>query len=205
MSGFRFSSSIFGLTSRDGFAAVCRRAKHGYDAIFAADHLGDAAPSRRRSSPPSSTGSAPWECRGRAGSLDPQVKPHMDAAVQAPVHGRSGGYSWARPASSSARSAASSRARSGAGHRSAPGSPLPRRQQVQQSWSGSSDRARVRMRRASAWSPHCRSRSAGAGVQPDRVVERGEVGQRLAAHLPPANRRSPARTAPSRPAAPRRS
>jgi len=45
MSGFRFSSSIFGLTSRDGFAAVCRRAKnHGYDAIFAADHQGDAAP-----------------------------------------------------------------------------------------------------------------------------------------------------------------
>jgi len=45
MSGFRFSSSIFGLTSRDEFAAMCRRAEnHGYDAIFAADHLGDAAP-----------------------------------------------------------------------------------------------------------------------------------------------------------------
>ena len=45
MSGFRFSSSIFGLTSRDEFAAMCRRAEsHGYDTIFAVDHLGDAAP-----------------------------------------------------------------------------------------------------------------------------------------------------------------
>jgi len=45
MSSFRFSSNIFGLTSRDEFAAMCRRAEnHGYDTIFAADHLGDAAP-----------------------------------------------------------------------------------------------------------------------------------------------------------------
>jgi probable F420-dependent oxidoreductase len=45
MSGFRFSSNIFGLKSRDEFAAMCRRAEnHGYDAIFAADHLGHAAP-----------------------------------------------------------------------------------------------------------------------------------------------------------------
>ena len=45
MSSFRFSSNIFGLTSRDEFAAMCRRAEnYGYDTIFAADHLGDAAP-----------------------------------------------------------------------------------------------------------------------------------------------------------------
>jgi probable F420-dependent oxidoreductase len=45
MSGFRFSSNIFGLRSRDEFAAMCRRAEsHGYDTIFAADHLGHAAP-----------------------------------------------------------------------------------------------------------------------------------------------------------------
>src|SRR5215467_13052103 len=45
MSSFRFSSNIFGLTSRDEFAAMCRRAEnYGYDTIFAVDHLGDAAP-----------------------------------------------------------------------------------------------------------------------------------------------------------------
>jgi hypothetical protein len=44
MSGFRFWSNIFGLTSRDEFAAMCRAENHGYDTIFGADHLGDAAP-----------------------------------------------------------------------------------------------------------------------------------------------------------------
>ena len=45
MSSFRFSSNIFGLTSRDEFAAMCRRAEnYGYDTIFAADHLGNPAP-----------------------------------------------------------------------------------------------------------------------------------------------------------------
>src|SRR5262249_18163643 len=45
MSSFRFSSNIFGLTSRDEFVAMCRRAEnYGYDTIFAVDHLGDAAP-----------------------------------------------------------------------------------------------------------------------------------------------------------------
>ncbi|HZC41646.1 MAG TPA: TIGR03621 family F420-dependent LLM class oxidoreductase [Streptosporangiaceae bacterium] len=45
MSGFRFSSNIFGLRTRDEFAAMCRRAEsYGYDTIFAADHLGHAAP-----------------------------------------------------------------------------------------------------------------------------------------------------------------
>ena len=45
MREFRFSSNIFGLRSRADFVALCRRAEsHGYDAIFAADHLGLAAP-----------------------------------------------------------------------------------------------------------------------------------------------------------------
>ena len=45
MSSFKFSSNIFGLKSRDEFAAMCRRAEnYGYDTIFAADHLGHAAP-----------------------------------------------------------------------------------------------------------------------------------------------------------------
>lgn len=45
MSSFRFSSNIFGLKSRDEFAAMCRRAEgYGYDTIFAADHLGLTAP-----------------------------------------------------------------------------------------------------------------------------------------------------------------
>ena len=45
MSSFRFSSKIFGIRSRDEFAAMSRRAEnYGYDTIFAADHLGHAAP-----------------------------------------------------------------------------------------------------------------------------------------------------------------
>lgn len=45
MSGFRFSSNIFGLRSADEFVAMCHRAEnYGYDTIFAADHLGHAAP-----------------------------------------------------------------------------------------------------------------------------------------------------------------
>jgi probable F420-dependent oxidoreductase len=45
MRSFRFSSNIFGLKSRDEFVAMCRRAEnYGYDTIFAADHLGHAAP-----------------------------------------------------------------------------------------------------------------------------------------------------------------
>jgi probable F420-dependent oxidoreductase len=45
MNGFRFSSNIFGLNSAREFAAMCRRAEgYGYDTIFAADHLGNAAP-----------------------------------------------------------------------------------------------------------------------------------------------------------------
>lgn len=45
MSSFRFSSNIFGIRDRDEFAAMCRRAEsYGYDTIFAADHLGHAAP-----------------------------------------------------------------------------------------------------------------------------------------------------------------
>jgi probable F420-dependent oxidoreductase len=44
-SGFRFSSNIFGLRSAGEFAAMCHRAEnYGYDTIFAADHLGHAAP-----------------------------------------------------------------------------------------------------------------------------------------------------------------
>lgn len=45
MRGFRFSVNTFGLTSRADFTGFCRRAEDaGYDTIFAADHLGDAAP-----------------------------------------------------------------------------------------------------------------------------------------------------------------
>jgi probable F420-dependent oxidoreductase len=45
MGSFKFSSNIFGLKSCDEFAAMCRRAEdYGYDTIFAADHLGHAAP-----------------------------------------------------------------------------------------------------------------------------------------------------------------
>lgn len=45
MRAFRFSTNTFGLTSRADFTGFCRRAEDlGYDTIFAADHLGDAAP-----------------------------------------------------------------------------------------------------------------------------------------------------------------
>jgi probable F420-dependent oxidoreductase len=45
MVSFRFSSNVFGLKSADEFAAMCRRAEnYGYDTVFAADHLGHAAP-----------------------------------------------------------------------------------------------------------------------------------------------------------------
>ncbi|HEY2203680.1 MAG TPA: TIGR03621 family F420-dependent LLM class oxidoreductase [Pseudonocardia sp.] len=41
----RFSYNIFGIRSRDEFVATCRRAeRHGYDTVFAADHLGIASP-----------------------------------------------------------------------------------------------------------------------------------------------------------------
>lgn len=72
---FRFSSNIFGLGSRAEFAAMCRRAEdYGYDTIFAADHLGHAAPASPTTpctsptwtpSRRSSTGSAPWKHDGR--------------------------------------------------------------------------------------------------------------------------------------------
>jgi probable F420-dependent oxidoreductase len=43
--GFRFSTNIFGLTSRADFTAFCRRVEElGYDTLFAADHLGSTAP-----------------------------------------------------------------------------------------------------------------------------------------------------------------
>jgi probable F420-dependent oxidoreductase len=43
--GFRFSTNVFGVTSRAGFAAYCRRVEElGYDTLFAADHLGSYAP-----------------------------------------------------------------------------------------------------------------------------------------------------------------
>ena len=42
---FRFSYNIFGIHARDGFIQNCRRAeRQGYDTVFAADHLGVAAP-----------------------------------------------------------------------------------------------------------------------------------------------------------------
>jgi len=45
MADFRFSSNIFGVASREAFAETCRRAEaYGYDAVFAADHLGVASP-----------------------------------------------------------------------------------------------------------------------------------------------------------------
>ncbi|RVW01632.1 TIGR03621 family F420-dependent LLM class oxidoreductase [Rhodococcus spongiicola] len=45
MTEFRFSQNIFGLTTSDAFAQACRRAEQGgYDAVFAADHLGTASP-----------------------------------------------------------------------------------------------------------------------------------------------------------------
>lgn len=45
MRDFRFSFNIFGITSREAFAAECREAEeYGYDTVFAADHLGIPAP-----------------------------------------------------------------------------------------------------------------------------------------------------------------
>jgi probable F420-dependent oxidoreductase len=45
MRDFRFSFNIFAITSREEFAAECREAEgYGYDAVFAADHLGIPAP-----------------------------------------------------------------------------------------------------------------------------------------------------------------
>jgi probable F420-dependent oxidoreductase len=45
MRAFRFSYNVFGLGSRDDFVDSCRRAERlGYDTVFAADHLGVAAP-----------------------------------------------------------------------------------------------------------------------------------------------------------------
>ena len=42
---FRFSFNVFGLTTRQAFAGRCREAeRHGYDTVFAADHLGLPAP-----------------------------------------------------------------------------------------------------------------------------------------------------------------
>jgi probable F420-dependent oxidoreductase len=45
MREFRFSFNIFGITTREAFVAECREAEgYGYDAVFAADHLGIPAP-----------------------------------------------------------------------------------------------------------------------------------------------------------------
>ena len=45
MSGFRFSTNIFGIKSLEDVVATCRRAEgYGYDTIFTADHLGLASP-----------------------------------------------------------------------------------------------------------------------------------------------------------------
>lgn len=45
VSGFRFSYNIFGIHSRDAFVESCRAGERaGYDTVFAADHLGIAAP-----------------------------------------------------------------------------------------------------------------------------------------------------------------
>jgi probable F420-dependent oxidoreductase len=45
MREFRFSFNIFGITTRQAFAAECREAEqYGYDTVFAADHLGIPAP-----------------------------------------------------------------------------------------------------------------------------------------------------------------
>ncbi len=42
---FRFSFNIFGITTRQAFVDTCREGeRHGYDTIFAADHLGLPAP-----------------------------------------------------------------------------------------------------------------------------------------------------------------
>ncbi|MER6990251.1 LLM class F420-dependent oxidoreductase [Saccharopolyspora hirsuta] len=45
MPEFRFAYNIFSLDSPETFAATCRRAEqHGYDTVFAGDHLGIASP-----------------------------------------------------------------------------------------------------------------------------------------------------------------
>jgi probable F420-dependent oxidoreductase len=45
MRDFRFSTNVFGIDSRQRFVMTCRRAEElGYDVLFAADHLGTAAP-----------------------------------------------------------------------------------------------------------------------------------------------------------------
>ena len=45
MTGFRFSHNVFGSGSGEDFAETCRRGeRHGYDTVFAADHLGVASP-----------------------------------------------------------------------------------------------------------------------------------------------------------------
>ncbi|MCI2416541.1 TIGR03621 family F420-dependent LLM class oxidoreductase [Saccharopolyspora sp. K220] len=45
MTDFRFSYNIFGIESHSTFVETCRRAEqHGYDTVFAADHLGTASP-----------------------------------------------------------------------------------------------------------------------------------------------------------------
>jgi probable F420-dependent oxidoreductase len=45
MADFRFSFNIFSIDSRAAFVDGCRRAeRYGYDTVFAADHLGIAAP-----------------------------------------------------------------------------------------------------------------------------------------------------------------
>src|SRR3954454_18774200 len=45
MSDFRFSFNILDIGSREEFAETCRRGeRYGYDTVFAADHLGTAAP-----------------------------------------------------------------------------------------------------------------------------------------------------------------
>lgn len=45
VTGFRFSYNIFGIGSGEDFAEKCRRGeRHGYDTVFAADHLGVASP-----------------------------------------------------------------------------------------------------------------------------------------------------------------
>jgi probable F420-dependent oxidoreductase len=42
---FRFSFNIFGITTRQAFVDTCREGeRHGYDTVFAADHLGLPAP-----------------------------------------------------------------------------------------------------------------------------------------------------------------
>ena len=45
MADFRFSFNVLDIDSREGLAETCRRGeRYGYDTVFAADHLGTAAP-----------------------------------------------------------------------------------------------------------------------------------------------------------------